>query len=388
MLSSSTGAEAVPRTMERVHKVQYSENKLQLSSITANSLLAVLLLLNSLEGREDISLDLDLVKLLWRDVALLEDGLQAATELMTSIGSNTRRPSLPVALLLDVVLGAVDDLLHHTDVVLELRAEGGRKKARVLDELTARRADRIDEARRDAVEFRVAAGILVEEAARRAVGAAVLVEEADERLLGAFTIVVDRVLLVALGEEFDRREAADAILLRQRPVSVGVGVDVRNDAVGFALEVDRDLLVRRLQALAVAAPGSGEGDQSVLCRVLDDELELGSIMKESTKLTSAMSSKVWESRTSKAGAGGGLIFDLTPDFSVTLPTEGVRATYSTQYRPVFSQGCQIQNFTATIVCLRLTTVSGEPLQCWSPVSWASQASDVKDALGNPVTPYF
>ena len=139
--------------------------------------------------------------------------------------------NVPLSLLLNVLLSAVDNLLHHTDIVLVLRAERARKQRRVLDELVARIGGSSREAARERVELRVAADALVEEATGGAVRAAVLVEVLDERLLGALAVIVERLVLVTTREELDRGVALDTVLLGEGLVVLRIGVDVDDEAL-------------------------------------------------------------------------------------------------------------------------------------------------------------
>ena len=174
--------------VERRRESNSPEHKLQLSSVAADGLVDLLLqllddllalLLDGLERREDVRLDLDLVKLRSGQSALREDAIET------------------LALLLEVALGAVHDLLHDAEVVLVLGAERVREELRVLEERVARRGGRVDEALRDAVELGVAASGFVEETADGAVGTAAGVEEVDEVVLvaaGSEVVVAERLL--------------------------------------------------------------------------------------------------------------------------------------------------------------------------------------------------
>ena len=88
--------------------------------------------------------------------------------------------------------------------------------------------------------------------------------------------------------------------------------------VGLIGKVEGDLFIRRLQVLAVAAPGSRECDNDVFCRILCSMSMMLDTQTQLLILTRATSSNVCVSNTLNAGAGGGLIFDLTPELSVTL----------------------------------------------------------------------
>ena len=99
---------------------------------------------------------------------------------------------VPSRLLLKVLLAAVHDLLHHTQVVLRAGAEGRREVAGLLEQRLARSGGLFEELGRERVELLETARLVVQEAADGAVGAALLVEELDEGLLGALTVVVDR----------------------------------------------------------------------------------------------------------------------------------------------------------------------------------------------------
>ena len=163
-------------------------SNLELGSRTTNGLVDLLLdLLNDLldllyygkEALDDVRLDLDLVKLRSGQSALREDAIET------------------LALLLEVALGAVHDLLHDAEVVLVLGAERVREELRVLEERVARRGGRVDEALRDAVELGVAASGFVEETADGAVGTAAGIEEVDEVVLvaaGSEVVVAERLL--------------------------------------------------------------------------------------------------------------------------------------------------------------------------------------------------
>lgn len=134
--------------------------------------------------------------------------------------------------------------------MLRAVAEGGRERARLLEERLARRGGLLEELGRERVKLLEAADLVVEEPAEGAVGAALLVQVLDERLLGAGAVVVDGVLcarvskrgigrgsgregrtLVALRVEDDGGEAADLVLFSEGPVLLVVRVDVGDDAL-------------------------------------------------------------------------------------------------------------------------------------------------------------
>ena len=171
--------------------------------------------------------------------------------------------------------------------MLRARPQRRRKVARLLQERLAHGRALFDELDRERVELREAARLLVEQAPSSAVCAALLVQVRDERLLGTRAVVVERLALRAFGEELDRREAPDTVLLAERAVVLRVCVDVDDEAlqrvqlnmlgrsdgreetdVGLVREVLGDLLIDGLQTLAVAAPRCSERDDRVLVRVL------------------------------------------------------------------------------------------------------------------------
>lgn len=78
--------------------------------------------------------------------------------------------------------------------MLRAVAEGGRERARLLEERLARCGGLLEELGGELVKWLEAADLVVEEPAERAVGAALLVEVLDERLLGAGAVVVNGVL--------------------------------------------------------------------------------------------------------------------------------------------------------------------------------------------------
>ncbi len=90
-----------------------------------------------------------------------------------------RTGASPSRLLLEVLLAAVRDLLHHAQVVLRARTERRREVARLLQETLARRGGLLDKLRRERVELLQPTGLLVEQAADAAVRTALLVEVRD-----------------------------------------------------------------------------------------------------------------------------------------------------------------------------------------------------------------
>lgn len=72
--------------------------------------------------------------------------------------------------------------------------------------------------------------LLVESATDGTESTALLVQEVNECLLASGTLVRDG-LRSTLGEELDRRETADTILLFERSVHSGVGVDVGDNTL-------------------------------------------------------------------------------------------------------------------------------------------------------------
>lgn len=130
---------------------------------------------------------------------------------------NRRLSCLPLALLLEVGLRAINNLLHNAEVVLASSASLSRERERLLVDSVTSCAGRSEELAREFVKVGQAAGELVKAATNGTLGAAVLVEEADEGTLVAATLVCDR-SRCALREELDGREGLDTVLGRERLV--------------------------------------------------------------------------------------------------------------------------------------------------------------------------
>lgn len=96
-------------------------------------------LLDLLERAQDVRLDLKLIQLRRRERALLEEARQPAREEKSADADKKREGCSPLALLLDILLAAVHDLLHNADVLLRYGAHLLRKRRRVLVDLIARR---------------------------------------------------------------------------------------------------------------------------------------------------------------------------------------------------------------------------------------------------------
>ncbi len=103
---------------------------------------------------------------------------------------------VPFRLLLEVLLAASHDLLHDAKVVLRAGTKGRSKVARLLEDRLARGRRLVVKLLRQGVELSETAGLVVEEAASRAVCAALLVEELDECFLGTRAVVVNRRICV------------------------------------------------------------------------------------------------------------------------------------------------------------------------------------------------
>ena len=60
-----------------------------------------------------------------------------------------------------------------------------------------------------------------------------------------------------------------------------VGVDLRDNAIGFMLEVESDLFVDRFEGLTVTTPRSSECDEDILGGVESSVVEVGVVELES-----------------------------------------------------------------------------------------------------------
>ena len=72
--------------------------------------------------------------------------------------------------------------------------------------------------------------LVVESSSNRTLGSTLLIHKVHEVFLSSTTFIVNA-FLVALGEELDRREGADAVLGREGTVVLRVGVDIRDEAL-------------------------------------------------------------------------------------------------------------------------------------------------------------
>lgn len=104
----------------------------------------------------------------------------------------------------------------------------------------------------------------------------------DELLLGPARAVLHGRLVRALGEELDRGERPHVVLARDRLVLRLVGVHLRDDAGGLGRKRPRNILVRRLHVLAVAAPWRRERHEDVLVLVERNVVKVGGVELDSS----------------------------------------------------------------------------------------------------------
>lgn len=85
-----------------------------------------------------------------------------------------------------------------------------------------------------------------------------LVDEGHHLIFPVVALVLDRLVLLALGEQLDRWVSVDIVGLPDALVLRSVGVDEGDDDIRIVLVVRGDLLPDGLESFAVTAPWSGE----------------------------------------------------------------------------------------------------------------------------------